>query len=205
MSIRYALGAAAFGALLAPAGALTACAQSPAPVEDPRALGFDPAALEALDARLEELADAGVRPGYAAIITRGEEIAYIAEAGEIDLAPGEAFTIDSPVRIASMSKPVTAVATMMLVEAGEIGLDDPVSDYIPAFADIEVATSLSADANGEITTRPPETVMTVRHLLTHTSGLGYIFDRQSDLGQLYVEHSLYAGSSPRRVTMPASP
>lgn len=181
-------------ALTAAAG-LPVLAQTPSdePASDARALGFDPAAFEALDARLEALAAAGVRPGYAAIIARGEQIAHVSEAGTIDMNTGAPFTIDSPVRIASMSKPVTAVATMMLVEDGTIGLDDPVSDYIPAFADIEVAVSLMADEAGEIRTRPPETVMTVRHLLTHTSGLGYIFENQTDLGRLYIENSLYSG------------
>ena len=162
-------------------------------VEDPRALGFDPAGLEAIDARIETLAAEGVRPGYAVVVTRGEEIAYIAEAGLSDVATGDAFTADTPVRIASMSKPVTTVAVMMLVEAGAIALDDPVSDYIPAFADIRVAVSPMANADGEIETRAPATVMTIAHLMTHTSGLGYIFDTETDLGRQMIEHSLYSG------------
>jgi CubicO group peptidase (beta-lactamase class C family) len=181
-------------ALTAAAG-LPALAQTPSaePVSDARALGFDPAAFEALDARLEALAAAGARPGYAAIIARGEQIAHVSEAGVINVGTGAPFTIDSPVRIASMTKPVTAVATLMLVEDGEIALDDPVSDYIPAFADIEVAVSPQANEAGEIETRAPETVMTVHHLLTHTSGLGYIFDNRTDLGRLYIDNSLYSG------------
>lgn len=168
-------------------------AQSAEPVADPRALGFDPAALEVLDDRLDALAADGVRPGYAAIIARGEQIAHVSEAGLIDIEAGTPFTVDSPVRIASMTKPVTTVATLMLVEDGRIGLDDPVSDYIPAFADVRVAVSPTADGNGAFETRPPETVMTVHHLLTHTSGLGYVFDTQTDLGRLYIENSLYSG------------
>lgn len=183
----------ATAALALAACGFTAHAQSAEAVSDPRALGFDPAAFEALDARLDALSAEQARPGYAAIIARGDRIAHISEAGFINIETGAPFTIDSPVRIASMSKPVTAVATMMLVEDGLVGLDDPVSDYIPAFADVEVAVSLMADEAGEIQTRPPETVMTVRHLLTHTSGLGYIFENQTDLGRLYIENSLYAG------------
>lgn len=155
--------------------------------------GFDRAALEALDAQLESLAAAGHRPGYAAIVARDEDIVFIAEAGHSDLENQTAFTIDTPVRIASMSKPVTALAVMMLVEEGRIGLDDPVSDYIPSFAGMQVAVSPMANGEGEFETRAPRTTMTVRHLLTHTAGLGYIFEGETDLGQLYLENSLYAG------------
>ncbi|WP_417491494.1 serine hydrolase domain-containing protein [Maricaulis sp.] len=164
------------------------------PVENPAALGFDPAGLAALDQQLDALAAAGARPGYAAIIARGTRVAFVSEAGAINLETGEPFTIDSPVRIASMSKPVTAVAVMMLVEAGQLGLDDPVSDYIPEFADVQVAVSPMANADGVIETRAPVRPITIRHLLTHTAGLGYIFDNETDLGRLYLENSLYSGS-----------
>ncbi|WP_323763057.1 serine hydrolase domain-containing protein [Maricaulis sp.] len=162
-------------------------------VENPAALGFDPAMLSALDARLDALAADGARPGYAAIIARGDRIAFVSEAGQADLAHHTPFTVDTPVRIASMTKPVTAMAIMMLVERGEISLDDPVSDYIPAFADMRVAVSPMANEAGDIETRPSETIMTIEHLLTHTAGLGYIFESESDLGRLYLENSLYSG------------
>lgn len=164
------------------------------PVDNPAALGFDPAGLAALDQQLDALAAAGARPGYAAIIARGNRVAFVSEAGAINLETGEAFTIDSPVRIASMSKPATAVAVMMLVEAGQIGLDDPLSDYIPEFADVQVAVSPMANGDGVIETRAPVRPITIRHLLTHTAGLGYIFESETDLGRLYLENSLYAGS-----------
>lgn len=172
---------------------LPAFAQSLEPVDDPRALGFDPAALDAIDARFEALVADGVRPGYAAIVTRGEDVAYIAEAGVIDIETGDAFTVDSPVRIASMSKPVTAVAVMTLIEDGRISPHDPVGDYIPAFANVRVAVSPMANEASEIQTREPDTAMTVHHLLTHTAGLGYIFDGETDLGRLYIDNSLYSG------------
>ena len=163
------------------------------PVEDPRALGFDPNGLALLTQQFHAMAVGGVRPGYALILARGEQVAYTVEAGRPDLDSDAPFTIDTPVRIASMTKPVTSVATMMLIDDGVIALDDPVSDYIPAFADIEVAVSPMANEAGEIETRPAETVMTIRHLLTHTSGLGYIFDNRTDLGRRMMEDSLYSG------------
>jgi len=189
MAFKQAMAALA----LATMAALPVHAQDITISDNPEALGFQPAALEALDSRLDELAAEGARPGYAAIIARGEQIAFISEAGQINLETGEAFTVDSPVRIASMTKPVTAVAVMMLVERGLVSLDDPVSDYIPQFADIRVAVSPMAGEDGDIATRAPGRVMTVEHLLTHTAGIGYLFEGETDLGRLYLENSLYTG------------
>lgn len=180
-------------ALLISVSTFPALAQDMNPVEDPRALGFDPAGLATIDATIEALSAEQARPGYAVIITRGEQVAFVAEAGTANLETGDVFTIDTPVRIASMSKPVTAVAIMQLVEDGRVRLDAPVSEYLPAFADVQVAVTPMAGADGVIATRAPDTEMTVEHLLTHTSGLGYIFEGETDLGQLYLDNSLYAG------------
>ena len=73
-----------------------------------------------------------------------------------------------------------------------IALDDPVSDYIPAFANVRVATSLQRDENYEIPTVPAARAMTVEDLLTHTSGLGYVFDYESNLGALYIGNDIYS-------------
>jgi CubicO group peptidase (beta-lactamase class C family) len=81
---------------------------------------------------------------------------------------------DTIFRIASMTKPVTSVAVMMLVQEGDIGLDDPVANYLPAFEGKEVIDTFNA-ADKTYTTRPASGPVTVRHLLTHTSGLGYTF------------------------------
>ena len=76
--------------------------------------------------------------------------------------------------IASMTKPVTSVAIMMLLEQGKLKLDDPVSKYLPGYDNLQVITKFNeADATYE--TRPAKTAMTIRHLLAHTSGIGYGF------------------------------
>jgi CubicO group peptidase (beta-lactamase class C family) len=77
-----------------------------------------------------------------------------------------------------MTKPVTSVAVMMLVQEGDIGLDDPISDYLPVFEDKQVIENFNP-ADKTYTTRPASTPMTVRHLLTHTSGLGYAFSNHT--------------------------
>ncbi|MHA6289163.1 serine hydrolase domain-containing protein [Maricaulis sp. CAU 1757] len=183
MSVHTATGAAIIAAALLVS----------TPVHAIQDTAVDTAPLMALKAELARLSDAGVRPGYALVVAQDGDIVFSAEAGQSDLEAGTPFTLDTPVRIASMSKPVTSLATLMLVESGQIGLDDLVSTYIPAFADVRVATSLEADAAGEFTTRPPARPMTIHDLLTHTSGLGYLFDTDTDLGRHYLAHSLYEG------------
>ena len=100
-----------------------------------------------------------------------------------------------------MTKPVTSVAVMMLVQEGDIGLDDPVSDYLPAFEDERVIENFNP-ADKSYTTRPAATPMTVRHLLTHTSGLGYAFSnhtlgRARRLGPRRQRHALPAAARSR--------
>jgi CubicO group peptidase (beta-lactamase class C family) len=81
---------------------------------------------------------------------------------------------DAIFAIASMTKPVTSVAIMMLAERGSLKLDDPVSEYLPGFDHLQVITKFN-DADGTYETRAAKRAMTIRHLLTHTSGIGYAF------------------------------
>ena len=113
-------------------------------------------------------------PGIVALVVDADRVVYTGAFGRQNVAAGVPMAADSIFRIASMTKPVTSVAVMMLVQEGDIGLDDPVSDYLPAFEDLKVIESFNA-ADKSYTTRPAATAMTVRHLLTHTSGLGYGF------------------------------
>jgi CubicO group peptidase (beta-lactamase class C family) len=83
-----------------------------------------------------------------------------------------------------MSKPITTVAVLMLYERGRFHLDDPVSQFLPEFAHPRVFTGV--DAAGALTTVPAKREITIRDLLTHTSGLGYLFDTQSPLGKAYL-------------------
>jgi CubicO group peptidase (beta-lactamase class C family) len=92
----------------------------------------------------------------------------------MDVAQGTPMRPDAIFRIASMTKPVTAVAAVMLIEEGKLKLDDPVSKYLPEFATRPVIENFNP-ADRSYTTRPARSVMTVRHLFTHTSGLGYPF------------------------------
>jgi len=108
-------------------------------------------------------------------------VAMVATADGVAYEGGVGVAKDAIFPIASMTKPVTAVAVMQLVEAGEIDLDEPAAAYVPELASVEVLE------NGE--RRPPKTKVTVRHLLTHTSGFGYEFLRP-ELLQLVTSGSL---------------
>ncbi|HVY63952.1 MAG TPA: serine hydrolase domain-containing protein [Gammaproteobacteria bacterium] len=113
-------------------------------------------------------------PGVVAMVADADRTLYTGAFGKQDTARDIAMAPDTIFRIASMTKPVTSVAIMMLVQQGDLGLDDPVSQYLPAFESEQVMENFNP-ADKSYTTRPARTPITIRHLLTHTSGLGYAF------------------------------
>jgi CubicO group peptidase (beta-lactamase class C family) len=117
-------------------------------------------------------------PGIVALAVDADRIVYAGAFGRQDVARSVPMANDTIFRIASMTKPVTSTAVMMLVQEGDLGLDDPVSDYLPAFEDEQVIENFNP-ADKSYTTRPAVSPMTVRHLLTHTSGLGYAFSNHT--------------------------
>ena len=121
-------------------------------------------------------------PGLVGLAVEADGIVYLGAFGRQNVGGGVPMATDTIFRIASMTKPVTSVAVMMLVQEGDLGLDDPVSQYLPAFEDKQVIETFNP-ADKTYTTRPAATPMTVRHLLTHTSGLGYAFSNTT-LAQL---------------------
>jgi CubicO group peptidase (beta-lactamase class C family) len=127
-----------------------------------------------IDAFLDQTVAQTKIPGVVAMVADADGVLYTAAFGEQDVANNVPMASDTIFRIASMTKPVTSVAIMMLVQEGDIGLDEPVSDYLPAFENEQVIETFDAAAK-TYTSRPATTQMTVRHLLTHTSGLGYSF------------------------------
>jgi methyl acetate hydrolase len=112
--------------------------------------------------------------GVVAMATDRQRVLYRGAAGMADIAESRPMTADALFRIASMTKAITSVAAMQLVEAGWFNLDDPVEKYLPAFAKLSVFESFDG-ATGDYRLRPATRAVTVRHLFTHTSGLGYGF------------------------------
>ena len=114
----------------------------------------------------------GERSGYITLFARDGVVIHSDAVGYKDIASGQPMTVDTQVRIASMTKPVTAVAAMILVEEGALDLDDPVAKYLPEFAAVRVAMSHTPDADGNFPVREPRADLKVRHLLMFASGTG---------------------------------
>lgn len=165
----------------------------PAPATEPvdAARGLDAAGVAALDAALADLAASQDRAGFVAVIARDGVVRHVSAAGYADIEAGRPMAADTVVRIASMTKPVTAAAIMILAEDGALSLDDPVSRFIPSFADARVASSLMHDESFEIPTEALARPITIEDLLTHTSGVGYLFDYRTHLGALYIDRDIY--------------
>ena len=135
-------------------------------------VGMSSERLKRVDAFLQKSVDKKEIPGAVAIICRNGKIVYHKAFGSADNTAGRAMKTDDIFRIASMSKALTSTAVMMLWEEGLFQLDDPISKYIPEFKDPSVLDSLNM-ADTTYTTKPAKKEITIRHLLTHTSGLGY--------------------------------
>jgi CubicO group peptidase (beta-lactamase class C family) len=128
----------------------------------------------ALDASLRGAVERKDVPGVVALITDRKGVLYESAFGVADVATGRPLARDTLFRIASMTKPITSVALMQLVEQGKIALDDPAEKYLPELKNPQVIESFNA-ATGDYKLRPASRPATVRHMLTHTSGLAYPF------------------------------
>src|SRR5262245_27309024 len=128
----------------------------------------------AIDAGLRGAVERKDVPGVVALVTNRERVLYQGAFGVADVATGRPLATDSMFRIASMTKPVTSFALMQLIEQGRIGLDDPAEKYLPELVGLKVFASFDA-ATGAYQLRPASKAPTVRHFLTHTSGLAYPF------------------------------
>ena len=129
---------------------------------------------QTIDEALREAVERKEIPGVVAMAADRNGVIYQGAFGMADIAEARPLKLDALFRLASMTKPVTAVAAMQLVEQRRIGLDDPVERYFPEFAKQSVLESFDA-ATGAYKLRPATKPVTVRHLFTHTSGLGYRF------------------------------
>ncbi len=132
----------------------------------------------ALDTSLRGAVERKDVPGVVALVTNRERVLYQSAFGVADVATGRPLTSDALFRIASMTKPVTSVALMQLVEQGRLGLDDAAEKYLPELAGLKVFESFDP-ATGAYQLRPASRPATVRHFLTHTSGLAYPFTSET--------------------------
>ena len=145
-------------------------------------VGFDAERLGRIDSHFARYVDDGRLPGWLILVSRAGKIVHLGMYGQRDLESGAPVELDTLFRIYSMTKPITAVAAMMLYEEGAFELKDPVSRFIPAFGDMRVYRSGSAL---KPVTEPAREPVRIWHLLTHTAGLTYGFHHAHPVDALY--------------------
>ena len=146
------------------------------------AAGFDPARLERIDRHFGRYVEDGRLPGWLLLISRRGKVVHLSTRGHRDIEAGLAVEADTLFRIYSMTKPITAVAAMMLYEEGAFDLRDPVSRFIPAFDGVRVFQHGTALRPVTVATTEP---IRVWHLLTHTAGLTYGFLHRHVVDEMY--------------------
>jgi len=139
-------------------------------------------AQNSMQARIDSYLSSAVNetyiPGLVAIVVDKDRVLYEGAFGHKNVAQRSPMQSDSIFRIASMTKPITSVAVQQLIESGDVGLNDPISDYLPEYKDKQVIDSFDQDT-GEYSTRPAAREITIRHLLAHTAGFGYTFSNHT--------------------------
>lgn len=164
------------------------------PTAKPADVGLSAERLDRIMHVLREDSQKGIIPGAALMVVRQGKVAYFETVGLLDPDTKAPMRKDAIFRIYSMSKPITSVAVMMLVEQGKITLDEPIAKYIPAFKDMKVGRE-TRDAEGKpmldvvAATRP----ITIQDLLRHTSGITYGFFGDLLVKKAYVEANIFDG------------
>ena len=143
------------------------------PLVSPEQVGLSAARLARISSWMKGWVDSGKLPGLLVAVMRNGELAFAETYGKADVERNKPVRPDTIYRIYSMTKPLTSTAIMMLYEEGRFQLDDPISKFIPAFANPRVFMPAAAAARS--TLAPAERDITFRDLLSHTSGLTYGF------------------------------
>jgi CubicO group peptidase (beta-lactamase class C family) len=151
----------------------------------PESVGISAERLERIDKMCIEAIESGDLPGIVSMVVRNGKIVHWKAYGMADNQSGRTLKRDDIFRIASQSKAITSTAVMMLWEEGKFRLDDPISKFIPEFKNPQVLKSFKY-ADTTYTTVPAKSEITIRHLLTHTSGIGYgIIDGNEQIKMIY--------------------
>jgi len=169
--------------------------------DDPDSTGFVKERLNRIDAVIEAEIANGKIPGAVALVARNGHIAYFKSFGFADVDSKTPMQKDNIFRIASMTKAITSVGAMILYEHGLFQLNDPVSKYIPEYADMLVVSEV--DDNGDVSsTVPATTPIKIIDLLTHASGISYPFIRSS-VQKSYADAGISDGMTSRDITLAA--
>ena len=170
----------------------------------PESVGISSERLARIDAMCQVAVKEGDLPGVVALVARRGKIVFHHAYGKADNASGKAMEKNTIFRIASQSKAITTTAVMMLWEEGKFRLDDPISKYIPEFKNPQVLKTFRY-ADTSYTTVPADKEITIRHLLTHTSGLGYgVIDGDERFKMIYHKAGVTDLFTTRKVTIEES-
>ncbi|MDA1371728.1 MAG: serine hydrolase [Proteobacteria bacterium] len=169
--------------------------------DSPDSTGFVLERLGRIDAVINAEIASGKIPGAVALVARNGKIAYFKSFGFADIESQTPMQKDNMFRIASMTKAITSVGVMILYERGLFQLNDPVSKYIPEYADMRVVSEV--DANGNVSATVPATAeIKIIDLLTHSSGISYPFYSTS-LQKSYVDAGIIDGMTSKDITLAA--
>ena len=171
-----------WGGQLAAAGAIGALAPT-------RALARATDLYPTVRAQLESYVSSGKLPGLLATIGRAAGMPNVVAVGTQGLGETTPVNIDTLWRIYSMTKPITGIAAMILVDEGKMKLDQPIADFLPEFANMTVLT----DPDKNLNAVPAKTQITLRHLLTHTAGLGYSIITTGPVLKAYLDNGITPG------------
>ncbi|WP_407118546.1 serine hydrolase domain-containing protein [Bradyrhizobium sp. LMG 9283] len=155
---------------------------------------FSPEGLAKVSDYIRNEIATGKIPGAILLLQQHGKPVYYENFGVRDIATEFSMSADTIFRLYSMSKPITSVVAMMLVEEGRLALDDPVSKYIPTFASMKVGIEKKAgDGKVSLTLEPQERPVTIKDLLRHTAGLPYGFSGGGPVRELYAAANLFNG------------
>jgi CubicO group peptidase (beta-lactamase class C family) len=175
---------------------LLAIAQKPvsSPLQEvrPETVGMSSERLQRLDRVVQESIDQGKQAGVAVMIVRNGKIAHYKAYGQDNIAQKTALKRDAIFRIASQTKAITTMGALMLFEEGRFLLDDPISKYIPSFKTMTVLDKFN-DKDTTFTTVPVKRELTIRHLITHTSGIGYPQIGSKEANAMYAKYQIPSG------------
>src|SRR5262245_45774763 len=160
-------------------------------IVEARAAGFEPEKLQQLPTAIQEAVEQKKIAGGAVLLARHGRVVYQTAIGQQDVENKVPLNTSTIFRLASMSKPVTSVAAMQLVEDGKMSLTDPVSKFVPEFKEMRVLVPAQDGKTYEMVAanRP----ITIRDLLTHTSGITYRFFNKPFVGQMYADAGVCDG------------
>ena len=169
---------------------VSGCSQNTSIFDLPENQGVSSERLDRIDSYFNKAIKKNQIPGAVALIRRNNKIIYNKAFGYSDVENKIMYSTDDIFRIASMTKALTSLAVLMLWEEGKFNLDDPIEKYIPEFKDLTILTDFN-ETDSTYLSKPAKNKISIRHLLTHTSGIGYgVIDSDARFKAIYKKQGI---------------